>query len=112
MRNTRANALADRLENGASALASLASTLSDSEWQARLPKDGEARGIQNELRVLEGASPWLAIWQHAGRANADLICMSTHSKDAVTSLVLGSQAQALLQHSRIPVVLVPPDRES
>jgi nucleotide-binding universal stress UspA family protein len=79
---------------------------------ARIPADAEARGIRTELRVLSGASPWLAIWQHAGRASADLICMSTHSRDAAASLVLGSQAQAILQHSRIPVVLVPPDRES
>jgi nucleotide-binding universal stress UspA family protein len=54
----------------------------------------------------------LAIWQYASRVNADLICMATHSRDAVKSLILGSQAQALLQHSRMPVLLVPPDRES
>ena len=45
MPNRRANALADRLEKGASALASLARTLSDSEWQARLPKDGRKVGV-------------------------------------------------------------------
>jgi hypothetical protein len=45
MPNPRANALADRLEKGASALASLASTLSDSEWLARLPKDGRKVGV-------------------------------------------------------------------
>jgi nucleotide-binding universal stress UspA family protein len=54
----------------------------------------------------------MAIWQHSGRVNADLICMATHSRNATASLVLGSQAQAILQHSRIPVLLVPPDRES
>jgi nucleotide-binding universal stress UspA family protein len=62
--------------------------------------------------VLAAATPWLAIWQHAGRCGADLICMSTHSRDAAASLVLGSQAQAILQHARVPVMLVPPDRES
>lgn len=45
MPNPRANALADRLEKGAAALASLASTLNDSEWQARLPKDGRKVGV-------------------------------------------------------------------
>jgi hypothetical protein len=45
MPNPSANALADRLEKGASALASLASTLSDSEWQAHLPKDGRKVGV-------------------------------------------------------------------
>lgn len=79
---------------------------------ARVPKDAEARGIHSEQHVLEGGEAWLAIWQHASRASADMICMATHSRDAVKSLVLGSQAHALLQHSRIPVLLVPPDRES
>lgn len=80
--------------------------------QSRIPADAESRGITTELRVLAAETPWLAIWQYAGRASADLICMSTHSRDAAASLVLGSQAQAILQHSRIPVVLIPPDRES
>jgi nucleotide-binding universal stress UspA family protein len=80
--------------------------------QSRIPADAESRGITTQLQVIPAGAPWMAIWQHAGRASADLICMSTHSRDPVASLVLGSQAQAVLQHSRIPVVLVPPDRES
>lgn len=83
-----------------------------SKLAARVPKDAAARGVRSELVLLEGSEAWLAIWQYAGRASADLICMATHSRDTVKSLVLGSQAQALLQHSRVPVLLVPPDRES
>jgi nucleotide-binding universal stress UspA family protein len=79
---------------------------------ARIPAHAESQGITTEVHVLPSATPWLAIWQHAGRVSADLICMATHSRDAAASLVLGSQAQAVLQHSRIPVLLVPPDRES
>ena len=41
----RANALADRLEQGARALATFASSLSDAEWQTRLPKDGRKIGV-------------------------------------------------------------------
>lgn len=41
----RANALADRLENGASALAALASTLTDAEWKTPIPGDGRAVGV-------------------------------------------------------------------
>jgi hypothetical protein len=41
----RANALADRLEQGARMLADFAATLSDTEWQARLPKDGRKNGV-------------------------------------------------------------------
>jgi nucleotide-binding universal stress UspA family protein len=81
------------------------------QLKARIPVDAAARGIGSELQILEGSSPWIAIWQQASRASADMICMATHSREGVAGLVLGSQAQALLQHSRIPVVLVPPDRE-
>ena len=45
MKNTRANALADRLEQGANALASFARSLSDAQWQARLPGDGRKAGV-------------------------------------------------------------------
>jgi hypothetical protein len=41
----RANALADRLEQGARALADFASMLTDAEWKARMPKDGRKIGV-------------------------------------------------------------------
>jgi hypothetical protein len=41
----RANALADRLENGARALAIFASALTDAEWQTRVPGDGRKVGV-------------------------------------------------------------------
>jgi hypothetical protein len=43
--NPRANALASRLEQGAAALATFASTLNDLEWNTRVPKDGRKVGI-------------------------------------------------------------------
>jgi hypothetical protein len=41
----RTEALADRLQQGAAALATLASELSDAEWQTRIPKDGRKIGV-------------------------------------------------------------------
>ena len=41
----RSEALARRLEQGASALAELAASLTDSQWQARIPKDGRKVGV-------------------------------------------------------------------
>ena len=41
----RATALAERLEQGARALADLASGLTDAEWQQRLPGDGRKIGV-------------------------------------------------------------------
>ena len=43
--NRRANSLADRLEQGASALASLADALTDAQWQVQIPKDGRKIGV-------------------------------------------------------------------
>ena len=41
----RANALADRLEQGARALVTAASSLTEAEWQTRIPKDGRKIGV-------------------------------------------------------------------
>src|SRR5664279_2367236 len=41
----RAQALADRLEQGARALADFARGLSDAQWQTRIPKDGRKVGV-------------------------------------------------------------------
>ena len=41
----RSDALADRLEHGARALADFASALTDAEWQSRVPKDGRKIGV-------------------------------------------------------------------
>jgi hypothetical protein len=41
----RSNALAERLEQGAQALADFASGLTEAEWQMRLPKDGRKIGV-------------------------------------------------------------------
>ena len=41
----RANALAERLEQGARALAAVASSLTDTTWQSRIPGDGRKIGV-------------------------------------------------------------------
>src|SRR5262245_2721807 len=43
--NQRANALADRLEAGARALAAFASSLTDAEWETPVLKDGRKIGV-------------------------------------------------------------------
>ena len=41
----RANALAERLEQGARTLEAVATALTDTEWQTRIPGDGRAIGV-------------------------------------------------------------------
>jgi hypothetical protein len=43
--NNRSQALAARLESGVAALAAFAATLSEAEWQTRLPGDGRKVGV-------------------------------------------------------------------
>jgi hypothetical protein len=43
--NSRSEALAARLEAGAAALAAFAATLSEAEWQTRVPHDGRKVGV-------------------------------------------------------------------
>jgi len=43
--NNRSEALAARLEAGAAALAAFAATLSEAEWQTRVPHDGRMIGV-------------------------------------------------------------------
>ena len=43
--NNRSEALAARLEAGAAALGDFAATLSEAQWQTRLPKDGRKVGV-------------------------------------------------------------------
>jgi len=45
MLNHRSEALASRLESGATALAAFAATLSEKEWQMRLPNEGRQIGV-------------------------------------------------------------------
>lgn len=42
---SRANALADRLEQGARALADAATVLTETDWQTRIPHDGRKIGV-------------------------------------------------------------------
>jgi hypothetical protein len=43
--NSRTNALAERLEHGARALATFASSLTEAQWERRLPGDGRKVGV-------------------------------------------------------------------
>jgi hypothetical protein len=43
--NSRANALADRLDEGARELLAFATGLTDAEWRTRTPKDGRTVGV-------------------------------------------------------------------
>lgn len=80
----RANALADRLEQGARALAGFASTLTDAEWNTPIPGDGRKIGVvvhhvatmyplEIQLaQVLAGGKPVAGVtWDNVHEMNAE-----------------------------------------
>lgn len=49
-----------------------------------------------------------AIAEYAGANQVDLLVMSTHGRSGMRRLVLGSVAEAVLRHARVPVLSIPP----
>jgi nucleotide-binding universal stress UspA family protein len=79
--------------------------------RALIPLGASARGIATEIEIVCEEDAGTAIWHAAGRLGVDAICMATHGRSGVSRVVLGSQAQEVVQRARQPVILVPPERD-
>jgi len=66
----------------------------------------EAGGVPCEAHTIEALHPWEAIIEHAQRMECDLLVMASHGRRGVTALLLGSETQKVLTHSKIPVLVV------
>jgi len=51
-------------------------------------------------------SPWEAILAAARKEKCDAIVMASHGRRGVAAMVLGSETQKVLTHSRLPVLVV------
>src|SRR5919112_6519488 len=79
----RAKALADRLEIGAGALAAFASTLTDAEWQTRLPGDGRKIGtVVNHVATVYPIEIQLAQTVAAGQPVTGVTMDDIHAMNA------------------------------
>jgi nucleotide-binding universal stress UspA family protein len=56
--------------------------------------------------TVEALHPWEAIIEHARRTGCDLLVMASHGRRGVSALLLGSETQKVLTHSKIPVLVV------
>lgn len=52
------------------------------------------------------AAPWQAILAAARKHRCDAIVMASHGRRGVSALVLGSETQKVLTHSKLPVLVV------
>ena len=66
----------------------------------------QAQGIVCEIHTVEALHPWEAIIEHAEQKACDLIVMASHGRRGVTALLLGSETQKVLTHTKTPVLVV------
>ena len=65
-----------------------------------------AAGVPCQAHTVEALHPWEAIIDHAQRMQCDLLVMASHGRRGVSALLLGSETQKVLTHSKVPVLVV------
>ena len=65
-----------------------------------------AADVPCQAHTVEALHPWEAIIDHAKRMECDLLVMASHGRRGVSALLLGSETQKVLTHSKIPVLVV------
>jgi nucleotide-binding universal stress UspA family protein len=71
-----------------------------------IAQKAEAGGLECATVHTIAPAPWEAILAAAKKAKADAIVMASHGRRGVSALLLGSETQKVLTHSKIPVIVV------
>lgn len=66
----------------------------------------EAAGVKATMSVVEAHAPWRGILDAAESGQADLIVIGSHGRSGIEKLVLGSVAQRVVSHAKLPVLVV------
>jgi nucleotide-binding universal stress UspA family protein len=64
-----------------------------------------AAGVASERLIAADAAPYEGIIAAATAGACDLIVMASHGRRGIKSLILGSETQKVLTHSKIPVLV-------
>ena len=91
--------------------------LSKKEYTASMAKEAEkildavvarakAAGVACTAAHAIAPSPWEAILAAAKKGGCDVIVMASHGRRGVSALLLGSETQKVLTHSKLPVIVV------
>ena len=66
----------------------------------------EARGVAFAGDTIERGSPYEGILETAKAEGCDVIVMGSHGRKGVEALILGSVAQKVLTHAKVPVMVI------
>lgn len=68
-------------------------------------KQADDTGVVADVDTLVNEVPYEAIIDAANRHECDLIFMASHGRKGIASLLLGSETQKVLTHTKIPVLI-------
>lgn len=66
---------------------------------------GTGAGVPLSAFLVEHAHPWEAIVRAADQERCDLILMASHGRKGLRGLLLGSETNKVLSHSKVPVLI-------
>jgi nucleotide-binding universal stress UspA family protein len=66
----------------------------------------KAAGLEFNAAQAIAAVPWQAILAAAKRHKCDAIVMASHGRRGVSAMLLGSETQKVLTHTKLPVIVV------
>lgn len=71
----------------------------------KVAKRAQAAGVECDTRHALSRAPWQAILAAARKNKCDLIVMGSHGRGGLAALLLGSETQKVLAHSKLPVLV-------
>ena len=72
---------------------------------AKVKAAATAAQVKCDGVALTGASPWRSIIDAANQNKCDLIVMASHGRRGLEAMLLGSETQKVLTHSKTPVLV-------
>jgi len=66
----------------------------------------EAAGLISKTTYTIASAPWEAILAAAKKHKCDAIVMASHGRRGISAVLLGSETQKVLTHTKLPVIVV------
>ena len=76
-----------------------------SKYLDAITNQAKSVGVESSMLLIKQENPWEAIIATAASINADLIVMASHGRRGFDALVLGSETNKVLTHSKVPVLV-------